>query len=97
MNTLDTLEAVGFHTEWLENSEGKYDTTSNQIIDNANKFIQEFSAPKAAEAVNSAVKENSDLSYANAVNLYNNVVNDCDCPLVKLKTLYFIKIKFKKI
>ena len=86
MNTLDTLEAVGFHTEWLENSEGKYDTTSNQIIDNANKFIQEFSAPKAAEAVNSAVKENSDLSYANAVNLYNNVVNDCDCPLVKLKT-----------
>ena len=86
MNTLETLEAVGFHTEWLENSEGKYDTTSNQIIDNANKFIQEFSAPKAAEAVNSAVKENSDLSYANAVNLYNNVVNDCDCPLVKLKT-----------
>ena len=61
-------------------------TTTNQIIDNANKFIQEFSASKAAEAVNSAVKENSYLSYANAVNLYNNVVNDCDCPLVKLKT-----------
>ena len=86
MNTLDTLEAVGFHTEWLESSKGKYDTTTNQIIDNANKFIQEFSASKAAEAVNSAVKENSYLSYANAVNLYNNVVNDCDCPLVKLKT-----------
>ena len=86
MNTLDTLEAVGFHTEWLESSKGKYDTTSNQIIDNANKFIQEFSAPKAAEAVNSAVKENSNLSYANAVNLYNNVVNDCDCPLGKMKT-----------